>query len=612
MLRFRPTAVDRLLFGAAAAGFAFFALHLLYSAVCAFSWKNFLMMDYGAYTNFLYNLAHGDGFRFLYEHDYLKTHLSFSFVLLAPLVWLCASPLLLIVVQWAFLMGGAAILARFLRRAAVPRPLAAALLFAFAAGPLTQSVMLSEFHGVSAYFLLFPWLLYAAAYRKPWTILPLLAILGLREDAGLLVLPLILYFAVRDRWKTGYVLAAAALAYVLGAIFLLYPWLNGVSLFGVRADEASVASIAQSFSAPAWTARGQAAFWVALPAMVFCAFFRRAWIPALVFPSVALLQALGSGMERQYELGFHYPAASVAALACALAVAAARPEPRRRLSAAAARLAAAGLIGATLAAHVFNGYFLGGGASHRIYARFHPQFHSLHRLALRLPKDGLLLANQNLAPYFALRPDVMVLHYYDPARHVPDFIVTDLHEIQTPKFAPIRASVESGEFGLFDQEFPYLVLRRGHPADGNPALLEALRRHQMVPALMFSHGGDLAYDREFGLLKDWDGRAPEPLLLVFGRAVELPAGAHVADFELRVPPRNPPPAGGCGMLAVYFPGHPNPIAQVPIQPGSDDDVFAGQELPFVLAEPALVEPRIVSGGAPLQARGIRLRPAAAP
>jgi len=79
-----------------------------------------------------------------------------------------------------------------------------------------------------------------------------------------------------------------------------------------------------------------------------------------------------------------------------------------------------------------------------------------------------------------------------------------------------------------------------------------------------------------------------------------------------VPPLDPPPANGYGTLDVYFRGHSNPIAQVPIQPGSDDDTFAGQVLPFALAEPALVEPRIVSGGAPLEIRGIRVRLAAAP
>jgi hypothetical protein len=88
------------------AAFALFAGHLLYSAMCALSWKNFLMMDYGAYTNFLYNLAHGDGFRFL-----LRTQLPEN-----PPLLLLHPPgarssisgnlrLLLILIQWLFLDG---------------------------------------------------------------------------------------------------------------------------------------------------------------------------------------------------------------------------------------------------------------------------------------------------------------------------------------------------------------------------------------------------------------------------------------------------------------------------------------------------------------------------
>ena len=129
----RARRFDRLVVAAGLAGTALFALHLLYSAMCAFSWKNFLMMDYGAYTNFLYNLAHGDGFRFLHEHNYLKTHLSFSFILLTPLVHLWASPLLLIVVQWLFLVGGATFLWRFLRRAGTAPAHPAPRLFAMVA-----------------------------------------------------------------------------------------------------------------------------------------------------------------------------------------------------------------------------------------------------------------------------------------------------------------------------------------------------------------------------------------------------------------------------------------------------------------------------------------------
>lgn len=603
---------DRLFMALATTGFVLFALHLLYSAVCAFSWKNFLMMDYGAYTNFIYNLAHGDGFRFLYEHNYLKTHLSFSFILLAPLVHLWGSPLLLIVVQWLFLMGGAAILWRFLRRGGTAPTLAAALLFCVVAFPKTQGVMMSEFHGVAAYFLLLPALLYTATFHKKWAFLPLLILLGLREDAGLVALPMLLYFSIADRWKTGYVLSAATAAYVLFAIFALYPWINGEALLGVRADEASAAAIAQSFALPRLAARAQAVCWLYLPALFLAIPFRRAWVPLLVFPSVALLQALGSAMERQHELGFHYPAPAFAALLCAMAYAAAKHPPARRWTFAPARLqrvAAVGLFAATLVAHAERGFFLEGDAAHRIYARFHPQFHPLLHLARRLPKEGLLLCNQNLASYFAMRRDIMVLHYYDPARHQPEFIVTDIHEIQTPNFAPIVAAIQTGEFGFFDLQFPYLVLKRGYSTHRNPRLLQKIHQHLMVPALMASHGGDVVYDRQYGLVKEWSGtNAPDPVALAFGRAIQLPPGDYVARFTLQVPAAIPPPAGGYGTVSVHSRGQADSIAQAPIAttPGN---FFADQLLPFSLDQSTLLEPRILGHAAPLQVKAIHLEPA---
>ena len=73
-------------------GATVFLGHLLFSALAAFSAQNYLMSDYGVYTNTIYNIAHGNGFKFLSEHSYLRTHLSFSLALLAPLFWLYSSP----------------------------------------------------------------------------------------------------------------------------------------------------------------------------------------------------------------------------------------------------------------------------------------------------------------------------------------------------------------------------------------------------------------------------------------------------------------------------------------------------------------------------------------
>jgi len=602
--------IDRGLITLATAGFVLFALHLLYSAFCAFSWQNFLMMDYGAYTNFLYNLAHGDGFQFLTDHNYLKTHLSFSFLLLTPLVHLWDSPLLLIVVQWLFLMGGCAILWKIMRRGNTPPVLATAILFSFVAYPMTQSVMMSEFHGVSAYFLLVPWLLYTILHQKKWAFLPVLVILGLREDAGLIILPMLLFFAMRDRWKAGYVLAGATALYVGLAITVLYPWITGESLLGVRAAEASSGSILQSFAHPHLGGRAQAIFWLGLPAILLGLILHSGWRPLLIFPSIAFLLNLSSAMHRQHSFDFHYPAATVTALVCAMAViASSRTISHRKISLATLhRIAATALLLVTLIAHARNGFLPGGGKAERIYARPHAQIFPLLRLAQEIPKDGLLLCNQRLAPFFSLRPEIMVLHYFKPDRHTPEFIVTDLHEIQTPDFAGVVASLESGEFGLFIQKFPFLALKRGHASPESASLLKNIRHHQMVPARMLSQVGDVVELPTHGLIKQWDAREEgNSSLLAYGRAIQLPAGDYIARFDLQVPATTPPPSAGYGALSIHFQNQPESIASLKIIPNPNGSLNK-QDLPFTLTEPALVEPRITTGDSPLQARSILLLP----
>ena len=229
------------------------------------------------------------------------------------------------------------------------------------------------------------------------------------------------------------------------------------------------------------------------------------------------------------------------------------------------------------------------------------------RLANTLPKEGLLLCNQNLAPYFAQRSDIMVLHYYKPARHRPEFILTDLHELQTPGFAPVVTAIETGEFGLFDTEFPYLVLRRGHSTRDNPRLLQAIREHRMAPAIMTSLGGDVVYEPDHGLLKQWSGTEGDvPIALAFGRAFSLPPGNYIAQFRMRVPAVSPPPPTGYGMCSARLRGDANPLAECPVVP-TDGDLFVDQLLPFSLDTKELVEPLLFSGGSPLQIQSIRLR-----
>jgi len=136
------------------------ALGLLWSGFCAFTWRKFGLFDYGVYTNMIWNSGHGQLFRCLLDRTYLATHLSFSLALLGPLFYLWDHPFMLWVAQWLMLISGALILLRGALRAHVPAFLAWAIVLFLFGYHLNQQVLLSEFHGVSAYLLLVPWLYY--------------------------------------------------------------------------------------------------------------------------------------------------------------------------------------------------------------------------------------------------------------------------------------------------------------------------------------------------------------------------------------------------------------------------------------------------------------------
>jgi hypothetical protein len=204
---------------------AAFLLHQLYSAWCAMTWFKYHQGDYGNYVNMLWNTAHGRPFRMNVDENYLTVHLSFTLALLSVFYHVWDHAFLLALLQWLMVAGGAGLVWAMARRRGLAPMATAALVLFFCGYFFTQRVLLSDFHTVATYYLLFPWLCYTMAFRKGWAWLPWLLILGVREDA----------FAVRaagDRLLRrgatagagGWWLAAAGVAYGVLAVTVLYPW----------------------------------------------------------------------------------------------------------------------------------------------------------------------------------------------------------------------------------------------------------------------------------------------------------------------------------------------------------------------------------------------------
>lgn len=450
-----------------------FAGHLLYSAFSAFSWQNFLMSDYGVYTNTLYNLSHGDGFKFNVDNNYLRTHLSFSLILLAPLMRLWGSVYLLIIVQWFFLIGGAVILNRIMTRLQIPGLFQSSLLLVWCTYPFTQTVLLYEFHGVAGYLLLIPWLLHCLLFNKPMVFVPWLCILGVREEAGLVILPLFLYMAVRQRWKGGYIYAFFSLVYVLIAIGYLYPLVNMQSLLEIRQKETSISSIIQGFKAGGFKLKAAATFWMLLPGLPLLFFFKRSRF-ALVTPvSLVWFISMISGFRKQYSLTFHYPSPIIPLVMTGLILAYANSispiedeRRRRRIT----WMLSIWIFFAAAVAHYENGYFLYGKNTHRVYAGMNENKKALEAITENIPKEGILLTNMYLGPHVATRPDILLWKYWKPEKHQIEWILFYQHEYTKKGYEYISQVVTSGEFGVYRKHPPFVLLKRGYSTVLNETL----------------------------------------------------------------------------------------------------------------------------------------------
>lgn len=446
---------------------------ILHGAYAAFTWKKFQMSDYGLYTNMIWNCGHGRMFRFLVDGSYMQTHLSFTLALLGPLFWVWDHPFLLSAAQWLLAVGGLLVLARTAARLGLSAALPAALALALVCSPLFQSILLCEFHGVALLLFLVPWLHYELQFRKRWVWLPLVLILGLREDAFLAVLPLLAYFAVRDRWRWGWILAGASLAYGLLALQVLFPWLAGQTLIERRPFHLS--SILDNLANPdSLKLRGWALLWVALPVLPVIRWSRPAWI----FASVALAVAILSPFPAQHALRYQYSAAILACLSAGLVEAAARLQtrsPRVQMAVAAGWLA----VGAV--SYFAGGYLPGGARADRVYRVQHLEGPRAVAAARQIPRAGVLMTESSLAGFCANRYDLLTWERWVPARHVFDLCFLRLPDLVGRHGGEYRSFLESGEFGTTYFDGTFIVLERGRPPDRNAEVLRALEAARRGP-----------------------------------------------------------------------------------------------------------------------------------
>lgn len=583
---------------------------MLHAVLCSFSWYRNRLSDYGIYTNMMWNSAHGHPFRFLMDGSYLGVHLSFTLGLAGLLFRVWDHPFLLSLLQWICLAGGTLVLAITARRQRLPGLMAAALAFFYAGYRLNQSVQLHDFHGVALYLLLIPVLHAGLSGRREWTWLPLALLLGIREDAGIVVLPMLLYYAITQRRAAPAIMSAAALAYSLLAIFVLFPALNGISLFEKRAVEVTSDTITSLTQTESLAPRGRGALLCFLPV---AALAHRRLAAAFLFPAAAILQCLASNWPSQYGLGTHYSAPVIALLACGMIESLARRQadtlqghrpvyPWAR--------AAALLTAVTVAVHVESGFLPGGGKSHPEFHTFNPTAVATLRAAAHVPRDGVLMTDNGLVSFCANRADLKLWHvrHHDLSFDHAFARVRDLHRHGN---GALLRELEDGSLGVRYYDGVHLVASRAFDPSLNEEVLRRDERERRV-ADAPHHEGDTV--TEEGLrVRYWDGDGSRsPANLAHGDRWNLNAG----DYEIALTYRAAAPRrtvrGHWGWLSVHPLGRPDELARIDL-PETPAAGHAWQRcsVRFTLTAPAEVEYRVTSGDAELWLHRVCCSPRAA-
>lgn len=583
--------------------------NLLYSAFCAFTWGKFEMMDYGVYTNMLWNSAQGHLFKHHMNLSYLYTHLSFSLVLLAPLFRIWDSPMVLLFAQWGMVITGAAILVRTLRVHGVPREMIGALVLMLVGHRFTQSALMSEFHGIAAYYLLVPWLYYALSLRQKAAWFPLALILGVREDAFIFLLPLLIYFSVKHRSVENYAMLALTLCYGLLAVFVLYPAINGVTVFQRRSVELNVEKILD-ISRDNCSFRLHAIIMTYLPALVFCG---RKWFPAFWFPFAALAAALSSALHGEQSLGSHHPPPVITMMVLGLAETTVLRMKEESIKHRMITARAALLVVLVIAVHAYSGFLFMGGKSDKIFRS--PNFRGFAAMeaAAHIPREGALAVDKDLAVYCANRENIITWKRYIPEKHHYDIVFGTIDQLGHMDDGRVLQGIEDQEWGAYYFDGMFLVLKKGHDTSRNGELLRAFKYGPVPVPFTLKHGGkDPLFGSGGSRTRYWAGEGHRaPITLSYGGTKELEAGRYRAVFRYRAEkPQNKDPRSW-GMFSVHYlndQGPPLAAAEVEHAEAAADE-FIVQNVPFTVRKRADIEFRITGGDAQLWLDSVAFLPA---
>lgn len=591
------------------------ALQLIYGAWCAMTWFKHGMADYGNYVNMIWNTGHGHPFKLRVDGSYLSYHLSFTLGALGLFYHLWNHAFLLALLQGLMVLGGALLLVRAALRQNLDPAVAAALAVFFIGYPFTQRLMLSDFHGVAAYYVLFPWLYYAACFHKKAAWLPWLLILGVREDAFIFALPALAYLSARDRWRGGWYLCLGGVLYGILALTVLYPWLGQAELAAQRSAFSPQQLVLNWQHDPAQKWRYiQAFIWTALPLLTCIRL--SAW-PALIFPLTAYASTLVSGSYFQVEMRQHYGGPTLVCLAVGLLEAWAQARHRRGPALAQSlRWRSVALVLIVLLAHARHGLIWGGGKESSCYMQPHPEGRAAFWASRFVPPEGTLVVDHELGGFFSHRSDIQVWHRWDPEHARRDLVFGRITRLDQWAGGAVTREYAQGWYGARYFDGTFVLLEQGFTGPDDAFIRLALDNpgRRFAFAETQRHAGDNRYTRGATEVRYWDGNGHRtPVTIAFGHAITLPAGSWQAWVRYRMERPRRKPHKDWARFELYPLGQPDRLYEAEFdRVASPPDTFRVQAFPFELGQETRVEPRIVAGHAALWLDQIVFAPALPP
>jgi uncharacterized membrane protein len=568
---------------------------ILNGCINAFLSGKFVLADYTRYTSMIWNSGQGRLFQFGTDETYLYTHLSFSLALLGPLFRVWNHPFLLSLLQWLMLVSGGVLLWVSASRNEMPLPVKASLVFFFVGYPFTQGVMLSEFHTVGPYFLLMPWLYECCRRRREMTILPMALLLGLREDAFLVVAPILVFMAYRQGWRTGYLYAAMAVVYGVVAIFCIYPWINDLSIFSRRADYIAAPEVTHGAAL-----RRLDGLWLTLLPLVALAPFKRVWRPALMLLG-GLVPALLSAYANQQRLWATY-AAPVMTVLPLVVMEAWRESQEKRLLSKRVWVAAVAAVVVTLGVHfMVRGYILNGAGQKRCYQQPSPIHQAAYRVVRCIPQDKAVLTDTDLCGMVGNRRRVWDWDAYIESRDRYDVVWTRLEDLPRKMEGRLMAELQDGSVGVRYLDDLFVVLERGYDTAANSEALDKVTRAPIWMVNALARAGRDVY-APCGPVRYWEGDASRaPVTLVYRKTRVLPPGRYCVRLFYRAAAPWKAKSGRWGVLSLHNSKEQGAVIMekefLPVE--NADWMLRTCEAEFVLSEQTEVELRVTGWDAKL-------------